>query len=161
MPSMGTQQATGSAARNSQRKQEEIRVKAPVFGLKPESHEEERTDPLLFAWQGPRCHFWVNQTNICFEEKGKLRRVETIKVSILQNLDTRVSRLTMRPGLGASSTCANFMFRLKGGDPFVTMASILLDRLNGPRPYYMRGGEKVLSGNCTVTWLGCWSRSDG
>ena len=73
---------TGPAARNSQRKQDEIRVKAPVFGLKPESHEEERTDPVLFAWQGPRCHFWVDQTNICFEEKRKSRKVDTTKVGI-------------------------------------------------------------------------------
>ena len=63
----------------------------------------------------------------------------------ITELDARVSRLTMRPGVG-TSTCANFMFQLKGEDPSAAMASILLDRLNGPRPNFMRGGDKVLSG---------------
>ena len=64
-------------------------------------------------------------------------------------LDAGVATLTMRLRVG-TSTCANFMFPPKGGDPSGTMASLLLDRLNGPRPYYMRGGEKDLSGNCTI-----------
>ena len=62
----------------------------------------------------------------------------------------------MRPGVG-TSTCANFMSLPKGGDTFVAMAFILLKRLN---VLYERRGKNS-SRNCTMTWLGCWPRSDG